>query len=152
MTESSAPKLPKQSRTPLAAPLQKLDDWLTPRGFSQFPKKVLYRTTLTGLLSLMGSIAPWEHAVALRWFGVFALFSAWNFFTLTILTSSIILYGWIKGTGLRTFLWFQMRLFLTAVLVYAALVWWNVPVAALAAGLSVDLVWGLAGALSTRNN
>lgn len=151
MTEQKNTPPPRKWSIPLPAPWRAANQWLARCGFSAMPKKVLYRTLLTGFLAILGSIGPWEHAPQVRWFGVFALFSAWNFFGLVALTNSMISSGWYKGAGFKTFFSFQIRLFLTAFFVYAALVWWSVPVVALVAGLSTALLWALAGVLAPKN-
>lgn len=115
--------------------------WLTARGFGPVPLKVLLYTVLTAAFTLPAGLGPWACGRDIGWFGVFALFSAWNFFCLVYFVQGIISNSWTGSAGFKAFFALQFRLFLTAILVYGALVWWSVPVAVLVGGLSTSLIW-----------
>lgn len=113
--------------------------------------RIFWRTVYTaGLAVALGGaaflsadkeIASGPLGLWLCWFGVFALFSAWNFLGIIRFVNRVIPGGWSGWSGLQTFFNAQLRLFLTAFFIYCGLVWWTAPLSALVSGLSVTLLW-----------
>lgn len=120
-----------------------------------FVRKVLLATIFTAMMGLLADTIFSLPGRLGMWFAGFCACSAWNFWGLAKFVQQAIPKGWSRGSGLRTFLLAQARLFLTGFLVYGALVWWNAPIAAILGGLSVSLLWamvcGLLGPFSARS-
>ena len=125
----------------MTLPLRRLDAALARRGFAEPIRKILLCSLMVGALCALGGLLGWQRNMALWWFGLFALISTWNFWGLAKFVNKTISNGWNKNIQFRLFLGFQLRLFLTGIFVYIALVHWHASLYAVLGGLSVSLVF-----------
>ena len=125
----------------MTVPWRRLDIVLERRGFAAPVRRILICSLMVGVLCSLGGLVGWQKNTALLWFGLFALFSTWNFWGIANFINKALSTGWNKNIQLRLFLGFQLRLFLTGIFVYIALVHCCAPLYAVLSGLSVSLVF-----------
>lgn len=125
----------------MTMPWRRLDAALERRGFAAPIRRVLLCSLMVGTLCSLGGLAGWQKNTALLWFGLFALFSTWNFWGIANFINKALSAGWSTNIQVRLFLGFQLRLFLTGIFVYIALVHWYAPLYSVLGGLSVSLVF-----------
>ena len=125
----------------MSRPWRRLDTALERRGFATPIRRILLSSLMVGVLCTLGGLIGWQNNKALLWFGLFVLISTWNFWGLASFINKMISKGWSKNIQFRLFLGFQLRLFLTGIFVYIALVHWYAPLYAVLSGLSVSLVF-----------
>lgn len=131
--------------------IEQTDRYLWRRGFIHAPLRCAVRNLfLFSLLVFLAgtALAPWE--INVFWCGAMSLLSFWNFYTLAFFIQRVLPVvippedrlghksGRIvkKGLFIRT----QLRLFITGIFVYIALVVFQASPAALAAGLSSAVI------------
>lgn len=125
----------------MTSPWRRLDSILERRGFAAPIRRILLCSLMVGVLCSLGGAIGWQQNTALLWFGLAALLSSWNFWGLANFINKAISNGWSQNLRFRLFLGFQLRLFLTGIFVYIALVHWCAPLYAVLAGLSISLVF-----------
>ena len=116
----------------------RLDAWLWQRGLHAAPIRLILRiqASVAGLGLVIGITAlPWTSWGI--WFALSACLAAWIFYALSQSVQRIIQIGWSKDTFLRLWVRTMGRLLFVGVFLYLALVWFNAPVSALIAGLSM---------------
>ncbi len=123
-------------------PARTVDAWLWNRGV-HIPeaRRVLRRLVLTAALSVPSGLAILPLWNGLFWFGVCTALGAWNFYGLTIFVRHAIFTGWSGSILFRLLLGANGRLLITGCFLYLALVWCAAPVTALAAGVTVPVVF-----------
>ena len=131
--------------------IEQADRRLWRRGFIHAPLRRAVRNLFffSLLLFVAGLLAlPWGSAVF--WTGVMAMLSFWNFYTLALFIQHVLPASMPeadkngagrarivkKGLLIRT----QLRLFITGIFVYTALVFFQASPVALAAGLSTAMI------------
>ena len=131
-----------------------LNDALTRQGFAPATRNVVLRTGGCGALFVLVGIAGWagDYAAArwILWFGVAALFSAWNFWALAKFVHQRISNNWNRSLAARLLLSTNLRLFITGIFVYISFVLAGAPLAALLGGLSLSLFFIIISGCSSR--
>lgn len=115
-----------------------IDAWLWKRDLRLAPIRLILRIQIgIAVLSLVAGLVllPWTRWGI--WFGLASSLSVWIFYALAKSALSIIHEGWSTSAALRLWLHTSGRLLIVGVFLYTSIVWWNAPVSALIAGLSM---------------
>lgn len=128
--------------------VQKVDEQLWRRGFRVAEVRVLMRAQLliTGISLLAGFALGWINEW-LMWFGVGAVMSTFNFYSLAKFIQQVVFLPWSGAMMAKLLFRFYGRLMLTGLILFGLIVWLEVSVSAVVAGLStavaVIAIWGI---------
>ncbi len=137
---------PTERRTLRARAVFAVDAFLYRRGFARGPVRLLARTLilLAALLLALGlaflPLASWPF-----WLGAGAVFAAWNFFSMAHFIQRFFFHAAATQAGTKNLMAGQiiranLRLFITGIFLYTALMHWGANPFALVAGLSLAVL------------
>ncbi len=121
-----------------------VDRFLEQHGMAWVIRMVLLLTLYSAFMAIASGLLLWSFSakgVWLVWFGLAMLLSAWNFYGLARFVYRSVVSGWQAMMLVRLLFGTQLRLLLTGVFVYVAIVYFEAPLFALVCGLTILLIY-----------